>query len=109
MSLALTAPDAFTSNLKLTAVVAWPDLALTPLISVASIDRELFTSPRRKPRETEKSDTVPFTPLSETVTRLLLASVGMVTTMSLLAGLDDATTGALLLSTTVTVPVALMA
>ena len=45
--------DAFTSNWKLSAVVACPERAFTLLMSLEFTDRVLFTSPTRNPIEAE--------------------------------------------------------
>ena len=49
----LIAPDAFTSNWKLSAVVACPERAFKLLMSLEFTDRVLFTSPTRNPIEAE--------------------------------------------------------
>ena len=105
---ALIAPDAFTSNLKLLALLVCPERALTPLMSLAVTDRVLFTSPTRKPIDTVGLS-VPLTPVSVRVARLLSASVWIVTVTSLGADAVDALTGALAPSTTATLPAAVMA
>ena len=103
------APDAFTSNLKLPALLVWPERALTPLMSLEFTLRVLFTSPIRKPIDTGGRLGVPLTPVSVTVARLLSASVGMVTVTSLPAAAAVALTDALAPSTAVTLPDEVMA
>ena len=49
----LIAPLAFTSNWKLSAVVACSERAFTLLMSLEFTDRVLFTSPTRNPIEAE--------------------------------------------------------
>ena len=104
MSEELMLPDAFTSNWKLSAVVACPDRAFTALMSLEFTDRELFTSPTRNPSAADAL-AVPFTPVTETLTRLPFATLERLTVTSSLRNDGVFTTDAPVLSTTVTAPI----
>ena len=82
MSEELIAPDALRSNLKLAPVVACPDLAFSPLMSLEFTDRVLFTSPVRKLTDTGGGLDEPFTLSSETLTRWLSGMLFSATTTS---------------------------
>ena len=69
MSDELIAPEIFTSNLKLAAVVVCPERAFTLLMSLELTDCVLFASPTEKPIAACTDVAPPLTPLSETVTR----------------------------------------
>ena len=62
-------PVVFKSNKKFWPVVGWPDRAFTRLMSLELTERELSTSPTRKPIVTGGGLTVPFTLTSVIVTR----------------------------------------
>lgn len=86
-----TDPDVPTSNKKFVALALNPDRAFTALISFESTARLLFTSPCRKPTDTEAyADPAPS--LSDIVTRELLGIPAKFTDTS------DATVGGIMLA-----------
>ena len=81
-SLASITPEVFTSNLKLVALVRSPDRTFTALMSLELTERELLTSPNRKPIDADAL-VVPLTPLSDTVNRCISLTLVNVTEISL--------------------------
>ena len=91
MSDELIAPDAFTSNLKLAAVVGCPERAFTPLMSLELTDPVLFASPTRNPIDAAEALCTPLIALSETMMRWLSVTLVSVTTTVLPVATADAT------------------